>query len=249
VGRFRLALSAAAAIVGEEDLDAAERHPDVKVLDPDAGIDGIRDLLDAFHLRPARADRQVLVVRDFDRMSDAAHNALLKLLEEPPGGAAVYLVVEDAALLPETVVSRCRVVPVAPLSAEETAAVLERLGLPRELARDVEGSPGRAVFAQAAGAFEDAERLVALLDRPSTGALAEADALARKRGEEDGKGQRRRLAEALRLAAARLRRDLPGREGALRAVVSALASLEANASPGITLAELALTPWRERTLR
>jgi hypothetical protein len=60
---------------------------------------------------------------------------------------------------------------------------------------------------------------------------------------------RRRLVETRKVAAARLRSGLPGTEGVLRAVVAALGSLESNASPGITLADLVLLPWKQRKRR
>jgi DNA polymerase III gamma/tau subunit len=126
VGRHLLAMCAAKAILGTEGaaLVDAGRHPDLVSLTPDAGIDGVREAIIALQRRPAMAPRQVLVLRDADRMSNEAHNALLKTLEEPPAGAAVFVVAEDPSRLPETVVSRCAVVRARALTEEEVAAVL-----------------------------------------------------------------------------------------------------------------------------
>jgi len=247
VGRFRLARAAAAAVLGEADAGALERHPDFHALDPETGIDGVRGVIEALQRRPARAARQVLVMRDADTMSTPALNAMLKLLEEPPAGAAILVVATDPALLPETVVSRCRLVRLGPLPEADVRAVLEGLGLPPGLAADAEGSPGRAVFAHGAGVIEDAERLLQAVAKPRPAALAEAEALARSRKDEDGKGQRRRLGEVLRVAAGRLRRDLPATEPLLAAVVDAIGSLSANGSAKIVLSDLVLEPWRART--
>jgi DNA polymerase-3 subunit delta' len=245
VGRFLLAQSAARAILGSPALVDAGRHPDLSVLDPETGIDGVREAVITLQRRPAMGPRQVLIVRDADRLSIEAHNALLKLLEEPPAGAAVFVVAADSALLPETVVSRCRLVRAHALTDEETARVLEAEGVPADASRDAEGSPGRACFHHEAGVPADAERLLALLEKPQPDALAVAEALARRRPKEESAAHRRRMREVLRVAAARLRRDLPESESALRSVVDALRSLTANANAAIILADLALIPWRK----
>ncbi|MHC4973427.1 MAG: hypothetical protein ACYTG3_13950 [Planctomycetota bacterium] len=246
VGRFLLARKAAEAIVGSPALIDAGRHPDLSVLDPETGIDGVRAAAVGLQRRPAMAERQVLIVRDADRLSLEAHNALLKLLEEPPAGAAVFVVAADTTLLPETVVSRCRLVRAHALTDEETARVLEREGVDVDASRDAEGSPGRACFHQEAAVPADADRLLALLENAQPDALAVAEALARRRPKEESAAHRRRLQEVLRVAAARLRRRLPESESALRSVVDALRSLTANANAAIILADLALIPWQRK---
>jgi len=246
VGRFLLARKAAEAILLAPALVEAGRHPDLSVLDASAGIDGVRAASIALQRRPAMAARQVLIVRDADRLSIEAHNALLKLLEEPPAGAAVFVVAADTTLLPETVVSRCRLVRAHALSDSETARVLEEVGVPADASEDAEGSPGRACFHREASVPADAARLLALLEKPRPGALAEAEALARRRPKEESAAHRRRLQEVLRVAAARLRRRLPESESALRSVVDALRSLTANANAAIVLADLALIPWQRK---
>lgn len=246
VGRFLLARRAAEAILGSAALIDAGRHPDYSVLDPETGIDGVRQATVGLQRRPAMAERQVLIVRDADRLSLEAHNALLKLLEEPPAGAAVFVVAADTTLLPETVVSRCRLVRARALTDEETVRVLEEVGVPADSAQDAEGSPGRACFHREAAVFEDAARLLALLRKPQPDALAVAEGLARRRPKEESAAHRRRMQEVLRVAAARLRRGLPESESALRSVVDALRSLTANANAGIVLADLALIPWQRK---
>jgi DNA polymerase-3 subunit delta' len=188
----------------------------------------------------------VLIVRDADRLSLEAHNALLKLLEEPPAGAAVFVVAADTTLLPETVVSRCRLVRAHARTNEETARVLKEVGVPDDASEDAEGSPGRACFHREAAVPADAERLLALLENPQPDALAVAESLARRRPKEESAAHRRRLQEVLRVAAARLRRRLPESESALRSVVDALRSLTANANAAIILADLALIPWQRK---
>jgi DNA polymerase-3 subunit delta' len=243
VGRFLLARCAAAAILGDRARVVAGTHPDLLVLTPDMGIDGVRDAVALLGRRPLQGARQVLLVRDADRLSVEALNALLKTLEEPPGGAAIFLVAEEAAALPETVVSRSRIVRAVPLTEEETAEVLARHGLPRAAAADAEGAPGRAVYQAAQAVPEDATALLEAVGGRGEDPLAEVEKIVRRRKDEEAPAQRRRLEEVCRVAATRLRRALPGAEVALRPVVEALRSMRANANPSIVFTELALTRW------
>lgn len=61
---------------------------------------------------------KVLRVVDADRMNEAAANAFLKVLEEPPPRTVWVLELADPDELPDTIVSRCRVVRVAPWDRE-----------------------------------------------------------------------------------------------------------------------------------
>jgi len=245
VGRFQLALGAAREILGQDPLIDSGRHPDLTVLEADAGIGGVRTAISALQRKPALAARQVLIVRDADRMARAAHDALLKTLEEPPAGAAVFVVAADETLLPDTVVSRCRRVRARHLSPDETVAVLERIGVPAVLARFAPGAPGQVAYLHESGATQDAELLVQTLRRPPPDPIGALGPLTRKKKGEDGKAHRRRVAAVLAAAAAELRGGLPESETVLRCVVDALGSLSANANLSIVLADLAL--WSRKT--
>lgn len=246
VGRFLLARCAAAAILGDAALVAAGTHPDLTVLTPDMGIDGAREALGLLSRRALLGPRQVLLVRDFDRFHEDVHHFLLKTLEEPPAGAAVFLVAEEPALLPPTVISRCRLVRAAPLRDADAAEVLARAGLPRDAAGDAEGAPGRGIRQAALGIGEDVSVLVDALAGRREDPLGDAERIVRRRKDEEAPEQRARLAEVCRVAAARLRRSLPETEGALRPVVEALRSLSSNANPSIVFAGLMLVPWTHR---
>jgi DNA polymerase-3 subunit gamma/tau len=52
--------------------------------------------------------RKLLLIENADRMQDAARNALLKILEEPPGRAVIVLTTARAPALLPTIVSRLR---------------------------------------------------------------------------------------------------------------------------------------------
>lgn len=90
---------------------------------------------------------KILRVVDADRMNDAAANAFLKILEEPPPRTVWILELADPEELPDTIVSRCRQVRVAPWdrgTMQELAADSELSPSDRELAvRAAMGSPER----------------------------------------------------------------------------------------------------------
>jgi DNA polymerase III subunit delta' len=72
---------------------------------------------------------KVLRVVDADRMNEAAANAFLKGLEEPPSATVWVLDVADPDELPDTILSRCRAVRFAPWPETQLEEEARRLGL------------------------------------------------------------------------------------------------------------------------
>ena len=81
-------------------------------------------LIDPAGLKPTVGSRRIFVIRDAERMHDAAQNALLKTLEEPPGAAVLVLVTASAERLLPTIRSRCQRVPFGRLPRAFIAAQL-----------------------------------------------------------------------------------------------------------------------------
>jgi DNA polymerase III delta' subunit len=86
-------------------------HPDVVVVEPgDSGtikIDQVRDIVDRASFRPFEGRRRVVIFNEADALVDAAQNALLKTLEEPPSLSVFILVTTRPDMLLATVRSRC----------------------------------------------------------------------------------------------------------------------------------------------
>jgi DNA polymerase-3 subunit delta' len=105
-------------------------------------------------------DWKVLHVADADRLNEAAANAFLKGLEEPPPRTVWLLDVADPSELPDTIVSRCRVLRFSPWGLDALRAEAARLGIPedeRELAaRLAQGSP--RTLARFASGLDDVRR-------------------------------------------------------------------------------------------
>ena len=67
-------------------------------------------------MRPFEADRRVYLLYSAETMNEDAADALLKDLEEPPPYAVIVLVADDLGPLPDTIRSRCQLVPFTRLS-------------------------------------------------------------------------------------------------------------------------------------
>ena len=74
----------------------------------------IRQLEHALQMRAANGRRKIAIVRDADRLQSEAANAFLKTLEEPPKDSLLLLLSALPEALPETILSRCIAIPLAP---------------------------------------------------------------------------------------------------------------------------------------
>lgn len=112
------------------------------------GEKGERGVQDEAALKPMMAGRRVFVIRDAERMTMEAANCFLKTLEEPPGECYFILIASGLREIPDTIVSRCRLIKLSGLPAARVEDDLCEEGIDRDaawwLARRCWGSPGRA---------------------------------------------------------------------------------------------------------
>src|SRR3979411_2014958 len=84
----------------------------VDVIEIDAatnrGIDEIRELREAARYRPARDRYKIYILDEAHQITDAAFNALLKTLEEPPGHIIFMMATTQPEDIPQTIRSRCQ---------------------------------------------------------------------------------------------------------------------------------------------
>lgn len=154
-GKRRAALAFAAALLGEHERVLRRTHPDLYVLEPLGGeirIDAIRELRRDLHMRPFESSRRVYLVFGASTMNEDAADALLKDIEEPPPYAVVVLVADELGPVPETIRSRCQLIPFRRLSQRAIRAHLESLG--------ARGEELERAARLAAGRLDRAERLL-----------------------------------------------------------------------------------------
>ena len=84
----------------------------VDVIEIDAatnrGIDEIRELRDAARYAPARDRYKIYILDEAHQITDAAFNALLKTLEEPPAHVIFMMATTQPEDIPQTIRSRCQ---------------------------------------------------------------------------------------------------------------------------------------------
>jgi len=134
-----------------------EFHPDLYELDALGEmirIDAIRELRRDLHMRPFEGDRRVYLIHRAHLMNEDAADALLKDLEEPPQYAVIVLVADDLGSLPETIRSRCQLVPFSRLSER---AIRE---LVAARAPQLDDAAQAALARVAAGRLDRLERLL-----------------------------------------------------------------------------------------
>jgi len=195
-------------------------HPDylaiAPVLDDNKSgqikIDQIRDMVPFMAHKPARGGWRVAVIDSMDEINLNGANAMLKLLEEPPEKAVIFLVSSRPGQLLPTIRSRCRVVRLSALDAVMCRDVLAKIWPDADtghidlLAQLCGGAPGRAISLAESGAADCYQVACSLLAAPKldVGAMA---ALAGKWGRGTAVGRATRegavfcLDRLLRLAA------------------------------------------------
>src|SRR6202171_3327943 len=112
----------------------------VDVIEIDAatnrGIDEIRELREATRYRPARDRFRIYILDEAHQIPDAAFNALLKTLEEPPGHVVFMLATTQPEDIPQTIRSRCQHFSFRAVKFEEILGQLKDLVAKEQLEAD-----------------------------------------------------------------------------------------------------------------
>jgi DNA polymerase III subunit delta' len=108
----------------------AMQHPDLQVVQAEREggtlkIEQIRELQRGLSLHPYEAKQRIALILRFEEARDAAANALLKTLEEPPALVTLLLTAESAERVKPTIVSRCEVIRLRPAPLDMVANALE----------------------------------------------------------------------------------------------------------------------------
>ena len=100
-----------------------QTHPDVLIIPPDPPqmmikVDQVRRVIETIYYRPGEAKERIYIFTSSAFMKEAA-NSLLKVLEEPPDFATIFLLTENPGELLPTLRSRSMIVSLAALPPSE----------------------------------------------------------------------------------------------------------------------------------
>ncbi|MCE2391928.1 MAG: hypothetical protein J4G09_10665, partial [Proteobacteria bacterium] len=153
-----------------EDDPAPPAHPDLKWLEPEAGlirIAAVRQLQTELALVSHQGGRRVALIHQAERLRVEAANALLKLLEEPPPAAVVVLVSASPEALPATLRSRTTRYRFSPWPEGRIRERLEADGFAERDAKLASGLAGGSpdhARAWAEGELEEAREMLEWLE-------------------------------------------------------------------------------------
>lgn len=99
------------------ELDAASNN----------SVEDIRNLVDQVRFAPQLGDYKVYVIDEVHMLSNAAFNAFLKTLEEPPKHAKFILATTEKHKIIPTILSRCQVFSFNRIKAEDITVQLEHI--------------------------------------------------------------------------------------------------------------------------
>ena len=141
---------------------AIDSGEDVDVIEIDGasnrGIDEIRSLRANVGVRPSRSRYKIYIIDEVHMLTQAAFNALLKTLEEPPEHVKFIFCTTDPEKIPITVLSRCQRFDFAPV---EVTKIVQRL---REIVTSESAAADDAalelIARRAAGSMRDSQSLL-----------------------------------------------------------------------------------------
>jgi len=122
------------------------------------GIEEIRTLRENVKYAPSRGRYKVYIIDEVHQLTEAAFNALLKTLEEPPAHVVFILATTDPRDIPATVLSRVQRFEFRPIAPDALAATLERILTEEKIPFDAGALP--AVVRAAEGSLRDALSLL-----------------------------------------------------------------------------------------
>lgn len=149
---------------------AEDRHVDVIEMDAASNnsVDNIREIVEASRYRPSSARYKIYILDEVHMLSNAAFNALLKTLEEPPPHLKFIFATTEIRKVPVTVLSRCQRFDLRRVEAAELAAHFA--GIARQEGVEVEPAALELVARAADGSVRDGlsilDQAIALADGP-----------------------------------------------------------------------------------
>lgn len=121
-------------------------------------VDNIRDLRESAAYSPARGAYKIYLIDEVHMLSQAAFNALLKTLEEPPPHVKFLFATTEAQKVPATITSRCQRFDLRRIPADAIAGHLQFIAESEGIA--LEAGAAEAIARAAEGGLRDAESML-----------------------------------------------------------------------------------------
>ncbi len=122
------------------------------------GVEQVRDLRDSVRFAPARGQFKIYYIDEVHMLSNAAFNALLKTLEEPPPHVKfIFATTEPNKILP-TILSRCQRFDLRPIATETIANHLQHIA--KEEGIQLDDTAAWAIAKGADGGMRDAQSML-----------------------------------------------------------------------------------------
>ncbi len=137
------------AIAGATSLDVIEMDAA-----SNNSVDDIRELRESVVFAPVSGRHKVYIVDEAHMLSQAAWNAFLKTLEEPPSRTVFVLATTEAGKVPATVVDRCHRFDFQRPTVEQIASVVMRAAAAESI--EIPPEAVAAIARSATGSFRDA---------------------------------------------------------------------------------------------
>jgi DNA polymerase III subunit gamma/tau len=122
------------------------------------GIEEIRTLRENVKYAPSRGRYKVYIIDEVHQLTEAAFNALLKTLEEPPAHVVFVLATTDPRDIPATVLSRVQRFDFRPIAPDALSETLSRILTEEKIAFEPAALP--AIVRGAQGSLRDALSLL-----------------------------------------------------------------------------------------
>lgn len=156
--------------ISEAIAGPVRNNPDLKIIDKgseEIHIADVRELKNFIHLTPF-GKYKVVIMNNAHNLGRDASNALLKILEEPPGKSIFFLISHLPKLLLATVASRCQLIRFRPLKEDE---ILDHLVNEKKIKKEVAGPAARlakgslGLAVELASNFENFQKNTNLLNK------------------------------------------------------------------------------------
>ena len=154
---------------------AAANSLDVLEIDAasNTGVDNIRELRESARYTPARDRFKIYIIDEVHMLSNAAFNALLKTLEEPPPHVKFILATTEHAKIPVTITSRCQEYDLKPIPFSLILEHLKKICASEEI--EISDYGLRAISSAAKGSMRDAQSILEQITSLSGKQVADED--------------------------------------------------------------------------